>query len=171
MMAARRGSPARPIEALCPVQRIRTGLSVLLTLPFVGCERVWDLANRRAATADVRALVAAASIPTETLDCHMVGTTRAVECQLGADPDAVARLVATLALTPVEPGSAVGAAASARDEAPADLAGGARPVPTFGVAGRPATLRLPNGTAFDHLFLFLDTGASTIWLRLTYAYG
>lgn len=156
----------------CSLRPILTGLGLLvLAPPLVGCERAWDLANRRRAAADVRALLTAASIPADTLDCHMVGTTRGVECRLGVEASAVARLAATLALTPVDRRSAEGTAATARDETPTELAGHAESLATFAVTGRPAVLRLANGTAFEHLILFHEASSATAWLRLTYSYG
>ena len=44
-------------------------------------------------------------------------------------------------------------------------------VKVFQSSGRPATLRLPNGTAFSYMLLFWDKGKGVAVILLSYAYG
>ncbi|MBK9063207.1 MAG: hypothetical protein IPL89_08430 [Acidobacteria bacterium] len=137
---------------------------------LVGCARAWDFGNRAGLLSDVTALLAAHGVTPRNLDCRMEGTTRDASCSFRAPAAEVEALARALALEQVD------LAADSRSPlfrlvALAPGRCGARGVPASGAAGRPASLRLKSGRAFEFLVLFHADGAEEACLFLSYAYG
>ena len=78
------------------------------------------------------------------------------------DPALEAGIVREFGLERIEPGSAAGRFVATKISA--------TPAAIWGLAGRPANLRLGNGAGFEYLFLVKTTAGRT-YLVAAYAYG
>lgn len=140
----------------------------------LACDRAWDAANRGAATADVKALLAAHGAPDVTPECKMAGVSRNVECIFDATVEDAMNLVSGLSLRPVDSSSSlqdgVGTKPTAVSGCVEAFRGGPN-VRLYGVTGRPPQLRLAGGSAFEFLLLYHDVSASRACVQLSYAYG
>jgi len=148
----------------------RLGLVLVVSL-LAGCETLWKAGQGRASASDVRAVLAGAAIPTEGLDCEMVGATRDVECRMQAGPEAARRIASGLRLTAIDASSPPSLAAFVRQRAPHEVASTKGSILAFVTTGRPEVLRLKRGTAFEYLVLYWDPGTNVVWFRLSYSYG
>lgn len=148
-----------------PVAAAALALGVLF-----GCARAWDYGNRAGLRSDVAVLLAGHGVKPADLDCKMEGTTRDASCSFRAPAAVVEALARALALEPVD---LVADSRSPLSRLVARAPGrcAARGVPASGVSGRPASLRLKSGRAFEFLVLFHADGADEACLFLSYAYG
>lgn len=156
-------APVRPWWSLIPV------IAVLVA----GCERAWDSANRVALRNDLWRLCARNGVAVELHDCRMVGSTRDGICAARVTEEDVTRLVEGLGLTRVD-AAAIGDPRLVAALRTAACNGGDdstdRPE-VYAVFGRPATLRLPDGTAFEHLVMVVRSLGRGVCLYASYAYG
>jgi hypothetical protein len=100
----------------------------------------------------------------------MEGTTRDASCTFRATAAEVDALSRGLNLASVSSG-ADSRSPLARLVARAPGRCGAGALSASGVAGRPASLRLKSGRAFEFLVLFRGPGADEACLFLSYSYG
>jgi len=138
---------------------------------LAACTPLWNAANRASLHSDVQALLAGAGASPQDLQCRMVATSRDGECHFRAGPQAARSLAQRLSLVPILVSSDTASAALARSVAPAELRAILSQSATFGIAGRPVSLRLGSGSAFEYLFLFQAPDRQTLWIRVSYAYG
>lgn len=145
----------------------------LTCLLLIGCEPLWDAANRSSLEADVRALLKTASVVPQHLECHMVGFTRAASCTLSISPTEAASVIHTLALENIQPSSEAPSplARLITHAAPSCVAGTSALLTTFGIAGHPNALKLPNGSAFEYLLLTINKTTSQKCVQVSYSYG
>ena len=143
----------------------------------LSCDRAWDAANRRAARADVKALLAAHGAPDLAPDCTMVGVSRDVECEFSATAEDLTHLVSGLSLRPVDSGSSLQddiANLNRRLPGPSRCVEHFRHWPNvrlYSATGRPPQLRLDGGSAFEFLLLYHDVSTSRACAWLSYSYG
>lgn len=135
-------------------------LLVTLLLPFTACEGLWNAANRGGAARDAAALLAPHGLVVKDLACRMEGTTRAATCTGTLSVADAERAAGALGLGTLEE-RALGRGDVGCIELPWRR----------GVWGRPASLRLPHGTAFDWLVLGLDPATGRACLAFSYSYG
>lgn len=150
----------------------RPAAAAALALGFLagGCARAWDYGNRAGLKSDVAALLAAQAVTPRDLECRMEGTTRDASCAFRASAAEVEALSRGLGLVSV-PSGADPSSPLARLVARAPGRCGARALSAAGVEGRPASLRLKSGRAFEFLVLFRGPGADEVCLFLSYSYG
>jgi hypothetical protein len=139
----------------------------------MGCEPLWNAVNRSALKSDIRAILKPAGVVPQQLECRMVDSTRAGSCSVSltqAETDAVIR---ALALERV-PASANVSSPLARLVVHAGqscAAGEPKPLAIYGLSGRPKSLRLSSGSAFEYLLLTINKSTGQACLRVSYAYG
>ena len=142
------------------------GLAVLAGLAVLGCgDSACGLL--RTADEDVRDVLAQAGMRNAAPRCRMVNRTRDVTCTLPATEPDIAVLAAAFGLTALPPGPRDGLRGLVAWHCPA-LPGS---VKAWGIAGRPASLRLPSGAAFEFLVLHYDQDRQVIGICTSYAYG
>ena len=122
-----------------------------------GCARAWDAGNRAGLRSDVTALLAGHGVGPREFDCRMEGMTRDASCTFRATAAEVDALFRGLNLASVSSG-ADSRSPLARLVARAPGRCGAGALSASGVAGRPASLRLKSGRAFEFLVLFRGPG-------------
>ncbi len=139
---------------------------------FAGCERLFSALNESALESDVRTLLKGASVDAQQLRCHMAGATRQGACSLQLSPSEMQGIVTALALEPTS--DAMTPRTPGALKAPdAWVTCGHQPgaaLTTFGAGGRPATLRLSNGSAFQSLMVMRDPSGRACLLA-EYSYG
>ena len=147
--------------------------SMMGCLLLVGCDLLWDAANRSTLTSDVRELLKMAEALPQQLDCHMVGSTRNAACALRLSQSEVASVIRTFALVRVDPSpvSPSPFAGLPVHLGPSCVAGSNAPRVAFGVSGRPMHLRLRSGSAFEYLLLTLDPSTGQTCVQVAYASG
>lgn len=147
--------------------------SVLASLLLVGCDSLWDAANRPRLEADVRELFKTAGVVPRHLECRMVGSTRDAFCSFRMSPPESASVIHALGLELVQssPGEASALARLAAHAGPNCAVSGAAPPATFGIEGRPGSLRLPGGSAFEYLLLTLDERTGQACVQVSYSFG
>jgi hypothetical protein len=139
----------------------------------MGCEPLWNAANLSDLESDIRALLNPAAVVPLQMDCRMVGATRDGSCTVSltrAETDAVIR---ALVLESV-PSSADVPSPLARLFARAGSScalGESMPLATYGLSGRPKSLRLPSGSAFEYLLLTINTSTGQACIQVSYAFG
>lgn len=152
------------------VLRLSFALACLL---LVGCGPLWNAANRSGLEADVRQLLEAAGFVPQHLDCRMVGSTRDAACSLHMSAAGTASVIGTFALERIdlssEPPSNL--ARLVADAGPSCVVAASARLSTYGISGRPDSLRLPSGSAFEYLLLTVDESTGQACVQVSYAYG
>jgi hypothetical protein len=147
--------------------------SALPCLLLVGCEPLWNAANRSALESDIRAILKPAGVVPQQLECRMVGATRDGSCSVSLTRAETASAIRALALESM-PSSADVPSPLARLAAragPSCAAGEPTSLATYGLSGRPKSLRLPSGSAFEYLLLTINKSTGQACLQVSYAYG
>ena len=155
-------------------------LVVVLGLSGAGsarCESMSSALSRGAPENDVCGLLLRADIRVETMTCRMAGMTRDAVCGFAATPGQAEGIATGLGMTAVAapgPGETT-ATEFARSTGRASvlavaLRDGTR-VRVWMIAGRPASLRTRNGSAFEFAVLYYDPARHIACLELSYAYG
>ncbi len=138
-------------------------------LGVLSCERAWDLANRDSLRRDLTALCAAHGVKVEPCGCHMVGQTRDGVCHVRLDMGQIEWLATRIGLVRVDtlpegPRAELAARVAAR-------CGGEGTRWTYAAFGRPASLRLPSGRAFEYLVVTVWAETGEACLSVGYAFG
>jgi len=140
--------------------KARVALFLALALSTAGCEGLWNAANRRGAEKDAATLLARHGVVVKDLACRMEGTTRAASCTGLLGPGEAEKAAAALGLGLLDD----------RTLGRGDV--GCIGFPwRRGLWGRPASLRLEGGTAFDWFVLGLDPATGKACLAFSYSYG
>ena len=152
------------------VLRLLCALACLLP---IGCGPLWNAANRSGLEADVRELLKRAAVVPQHLECRMVGSTRAAACSLSMSPTETASVIRTLALESIHPSSEASSplARLIAHAGPSCVAGTSAQLAAFGIAGRPSSLRLPGGSAFEYLILTINASTGQACVQVSYSYG
>jgi hypothetical protein len=103
----------------------------------------------------------------------MVGSTRDAACSLHMSAADTASVIRTFALERIDPSSEPPSnlARLVADVGPSCVAGTAKPLATFGISGRPNSLRLPSGSAFEYFLLTIDESTGQACVQVSYAFG
>jgi len=149
---------------------------ILAIFLSIGCDSLWDIANRSALKREVRTLLENNGIEDPSfVSCHMLGSTRVATCELVLAKQQVVDLVRALELEPLDredwengelwwvSSSKVG---SCLDE-PDDL----EAFQVWGLAGLHDQFRIDEGTAFTDVVLSYWPAESFVCLQVTYSYG
>ncbi len=161
----------RPPGAGSPtLLRVAGALACLL---FVGCEPLWNAANRSGLESDVRQLLETAAVVPQHLECRMVGSTRDASCSLRLSSSETASVIHTLALERIHPSpeSPSPLARLIARAGPSCVSGSSASLEAFGIAGRPGSLRLPGGSAFEYLLLTVNPSTGQACVQVSYSYG
>lgn len=142
------------------------GMAMLAGIALMACGDV-SCGVFRTSGADMAELFDRAGVKGLSPRCHMVGWTRNVACTMPAGEPAAAALAAALGLEASRPDA--GAGLPARIVALCPEAAGS--TAAWWIAGRPASLRLPSGSAFEFLVLHHDRARGVAMLCTSYAYG
>jgi len=133
---------------------------VAVAVSLAACERLWDAANRGGAEKDAAALLARHGVVVKDLACRMEGTTRTAACSGSLSPADAEKAASALGLGSLD-----------------ERALGRGDVGCIGLPwrrgawGRPASLRLANGSAFEWLVLAVDPATGRACLAFSYSYG
>jgi len=152
-------------------------LLILVLVSSMACDRLWDGLNRSSLQADMAALLPESGLNRggALRECRMIGRSRDGLCRLRISPGELVDLVARLGLTELDRDTPEGRRMVRRlsTVSPSCLATGAdsheRHVWT--AFGRPAGLRLDNGSAFEYLLLVYVPSEGVACLQVSYAYG
>ena len=160
-----------PREARLTVIGVATALACL---PLLGCEPLWNAANRAGLESDVRDLLKKAKVVPQRLDCRMVGSTRDASCSLRLSQAEAAAVIQALALGRIN--SSSGALSSPAHPSavagPSCVVGASAPLAAFGSTDRrPNALRLDGGSAFEYLLLTYKQSTGQACLQLSHSYG
>mgnify|MGYP000901144348 CR=1 FL=1 len=152
------------------VLRLSSALQCLL---LIGCEPLWSAANRSRLEADVRHILKTAAVMPQHLECRMVGTTRNASCSLRMTPTETASVIRTFALASIHSSSESPSplARLVAHAGPSCVASASVPLAAFGIAGRPTSLRLPSGSAFEYLLLTINESTGEACVQVSYSYG
>lgn len=103
----------------------------------------------------------------------MLGATRDGECSLRLAPSAAGALIRGLKLEAIPADAAATSSLSllVRLKGPGCAAALSGPIERHGIEGRPASLRLMGGSAFEYLLLSFDPRSQRACLQVSYAYG
>ena len=147
--------------------------SALACILLTGCGPLWNAANRSGLESDVRQLLKTASIVPQHLECRMLGSKREASCTLQISPSETTSVIRTLALKSIHslseaPSSLARLIAHA---GPSCVAGSSSALAIFGIAGRPNSLRLPSGSAFEYLLLTINESTGQACIQVSYSYG
>jgi hypothetical protein len=146
---------------------------LLVCLLVIGCDPLWNAANRAGLESDMRALLKTAAVEPQHLQCRMVGSTRNASCSLRMSPSETASVIRTFALesihTSSDPSSPL--AWLIAHAGPSCVAGVSAPLATFGLTGRPNALRLPSGAAFEYLLLTINESTGQACVQVSYSSG
>lgn len=149
--------------------------TVAVSITGIGCERTWNEVNRSALEADLTSLLGQCEIADPTPEkCSMIGTTRDGRCEVALTPEDVAHLVKCLGLEMIDQGNPDHRAVLTRltEASPAFFEHeGAEDLEAWVAFGRPPTLRLKSGTAFEHLLVVYSPFSARACLLVSYAYG
>jgi hypothetical protein len=147
--------------------------SALTCFLLIGCDPLWNAGNRSGLEADVRELFRKAAVVPQHLECRMVGSTRGASCSLLMSPSESATVIRTLALESIQPSSEVShpVARLIARAGPSCVAGASAPLAAFGITGRPDSLRLPSGSAFEYLLLTIDESTGQACVQVSYSFG
>lgn len=150
---------------------IRTALIWPGLLTLTGCDR----ANGFFLERDLGALAADKGVELPGLSCRMISGTRTGFCAVQLEPEKAERLIAGLELRRLQSGSPLPLGQAFRE---LDLGCRTLPgfheisgTPSFWTQGRPAGLRLKNGTAFEYLILLRAGTPADYCVQLAYSYG
>ena len=147
---------------------------ILITTP--ACEWLWDAGNRGTLTRHVAELLHTHGVEARGLKCRMVGTSRAGECTVQLTDREAQRVISGLGLRkeeealgakemgPKNPGVTGEWKSRSNEHKSAEVA-------AFGISGRPANLRLEDGSAFDFFKLVITPGLKGGKIRVAYSYG
>jgi hypothetical protein len=154
--------------------RRTTLLLALLTMTITACGSLWSRANVGALEADVQTLLDQSGIQVTLQNCNMVGTTRTGFCRFDNRGGMAEAVIKDFGLEPVLFENATIAFIDAELEAgcgsyPSILEGSEGKL--FLVSGRPQSLRLPNGSAFEYMLLIYSVSSGDACLQVSYAYG
>lgn len=149
------------------------GASAFGGLLLIGCAALLNSVQRGGLDADVRQLLRGAGVKPAQLDFRMLGATRDGECALRLPPSDAGALIRTLKLEaiPADPASTSSLSQLVRFKGSGCAAAFSSPSERHGSAGRPASLRLPGGSAFEYLLLSSDPRSQRACLQVSYAYG
>lgn len=148
-------------------------LSALTCLLLMGCESQWNAVNRSVLETDIRAILKTAAVVPQQLECRMVGSTRDGSCSVSMTQSETDSVIRALALDSV-PSSADVPSPLARLVAragPSCAVGEPMSLATYGLSGRPKSLWLPSGSAFEYLLLTIHKSTGQACLQVSYAYG
>jgi hypothetical protein len=152
------------------VLRLSSALQCLL---LIGCEPLWTAANRSGLESDVRHILKTAAVVPQHLECRMVGSTRSGSCSLRMSPTETASVIRNLALESIHSSSDTPSplARLIAHAGPSCVANASVPLAAFGIAGRPTSLRLPSGSAFEYLLLTINQSTGQACVQVCYSYG
>jgi hypothetical protein len=147
--------------------------SALTCLLLMGCESLWNAVNRSALESDIRAILKPAGVVPQQLECRMVDSTRDASCSVSlthAETDSVIRALAleSVPSSADVPSPLTGLVAHA---GPSCAVGEPISLATYGLSGRPKSLRLPSGSAFAYVLLTVNKSTGQTCLQVSYAYG
>lgn len=142
-------------------------------LLLAGCGPLWNAANRSSLTVDVREVLGTAGVVPERLECGMTGTSRQAACPVSLSPAQVESVVRTFALERIdlspESTSPLARLVAGAGTGCVGLSKGS--VTAFGIAGRPKSLRLGSGRAFEYLLLSVVPSTGQACVLVCYSYG
>jgi hypothetical protein len=145
-------------------------IAASLSLLLLGCDAVWNAANRGTAEADLQSVLEKHQLRVEVERCRMIGSTRDAICAVRAEPEEIEQAIRALGLQPLVPNAGLPATAPELCREAARFAAG-EPVVAFGLSGRPAIFVLGHGGAFESIHLFFDPQVGRGCVRISYAYG
>ena len=146
----------------------------LLAMSMTACGLLWSRANVGALQTDVQTLFEQTGIQISFQNCDMVGTTRTGYCRFIDPNGTVEALIQTYDLEPVALENATIAFIDAELEAgcgsfPSILEGSEGVL--YLISGRPLSLRLSNGSAFEYMLLLYSASSGEACLQVSYSYG
>jgi hypothetical protein len=147
--------------------------SALACLLLTGCGPLWNASNRSGLDSDVRQLLKTAAVVPQHLDCRMLGSKRHASCTLQMSPSETASVIRALALKSIHSLSEAPSSLAhlIADAGPSYVAGSSSELAIFGIAGRPNSLRLPSGSAFEYLLLTINESTGQACIQVAYSYG
>ena len=148
----------------------------MILFTISACEWLWDAGNRGTLTRHVAELLKNNGVEARGLECRMVGTSRAGECTIQLTAQEAQRVIPGLGLRKEE--EALGANEMGRQnpEVTGDWKSRSQErkrssVAVFGIFGRPANLRLKDGSAFDFFKLVITRSLNGGKISVAYSYG
>ena len=154
--------------------RRATLVLAFITVTITACGSLWSRANVGALEADVQTLFEQSGIQVSLQNCSMVGSTRTGFCRFDNHGGMAEAVIKDFGLEPVLFENATIAFIDAEFEAgcgsyPSILEGSEGKL--FLISGRPQSLRLPNGSAFEYMLLIYSVSSGDACLQVSYAYG
>ena len=147
--------------------------AVLGCLLAAGCGLLLNVANRSGLESDVRKILKKAAVVPRQIDCRMVASTRDGACSFSITRSEAEAFIRALKLESIISSSESGSylAHLVSQLGPSCVAGGPADLVTLGIAGRPKSLRLPSGSAFEYLILTINESTGKACLQASYSYG
>lgn len=146
----------------------------LLSWSVVACGSLWSRANVGQLKTDVEGLFEQVDTHVSFQSCSMLGTTRTGYCRFDIGNVTLDTIIEKFSLVPVAFENATIAFIDEEFEAgcgsfPLILEGSGGKL--YLISGRPQSLRLSNGAAFEYLLLLLNPSSGEGCLQVSYAYG
>jgi hypothetical protein len=85
------------------IRIIRTAPLLILTT-LVGCQTIWNIANRSYASESISDAYRKYGVVVSDISCSMIGTTREFECVHSLSSSELSKLILGLEMYPVKPG-------------------------------------------------------------------
>jgi len=148
---------------------------ILVLALTMACDRLWDGLNRSSLQTDITALLAESGLSRAGAlrDCTMIGRSRDGLCRLAITPGELADLILRLRLAKLDRDTPAGRRAlrylSVVSSSCLDSDNPRWQL--WAAFGRPAGLRLDNGSVFDYLLLVYVPAEGEACLQVSYAYG
>lgn len=158
------------------MQRSKVMTVVVLASLALGCTFLWNAANRGYLREDVVALLEENDVHDAAVSsCHMLGSTRAGDCELVLEEEQVADLVQTLALESLdgtgEENALLEMAASEEGSCIEEQPNPQHGLQTWGLWGDHDQLTIDQGSTFSYLVLQYRSADNRVCLQVLYAYG
>ena len=137
----------------------------------IDCRGSWNRANQRGLESDATSLLRTIGVQDPQPNCEMVGTTRNGYCLLDLTPREQRLVIEGLGLVRLEDANDLARfglnSGGCLDSIFQEIRGTLR----YAVSGRPESLRLSSGSAFEFLILSHCPSQTQVCLDLGYAYG
>jgi hypothetical protein len=148
----------------------------IIALACIGCSSLRNATNRGGLEEDVKALCQErAKVNLYKASCHMVGTTRAGICEFKALPQDINAIANSLDMSEIKSDKTLKYANTYGYDIKSSKLGGlfsqGKDVRAYGIFGRPAKLKLKNGSAFEYMILFYEPATNEASLETCYSYG
>lgn len=151
--------------------------AILLLVSLSGCAGIWNAFNRDTLQSDITSLFMKYGAPITTPECHMLELSRDALCLINAYPNQVDLFSQGAGLTDIAKDSTLNRWVRSLEETPSGQQGCTKAegfqntasLRVLAAQQNPASLKLPNGSAFNYLVLYQNPATNMICVQLSYA--